>query len=102
MKAKRLIITSETDPSKDKLRVGLLEKCSGNDGIHARYLYESASELHTTFNIVMCFNDITGVDDDSGATLRRLILARFVKKAVENPLGPNQIKMKKNPPTQIL
>ena len=41
----------------------------------------------------MCFNDIPGVDDDSGATFRRLRLAWFAKKAVENPLGPNQIKM---------
>jgi len=43
----------------------------------------------------MCFNDIPGVDDDSGVTLRRLGLARFAKKAIENPVGPNQIKMDK-------
>jgi phage/plasmid-associated DNA primase len=52
MKGKRLIITSEAEPSKDKLRVGLLKECSGHDLIQARNLYMSASTFRPMFNII--------------------------------------------------
>jgi phage/plasmid-associated DNA primase len=41
MKGKRLIMTSETENSKENLRVGLLKKCSGHDRIQAKDLYKA-------------------------------------------------------------
>jgi phage/plasmid-associated DNA primase len=93
MKGKRLVITSETEASKDnKLRVGLLKKCSGHDQIQARDLYASASTFKPTVNIIMCFNEVPGVDDSSDGIARRLNLVQFLKKAVHNPTSANHIK----------
>jgi P4 family phage/plasmid primase-like protien len=93
MKGKRLIITSEAEASKDnKLRVGLLKKCTGHDKIQARDLYASAATFKPTANIVMCFNEIPGMEDSSDGTARRFNLIQFLKKAVHNPTNPNHIK----------
>jgi putative DNA primase/helicase len=93
MKGKRLIITSEAEALKDnKLRVGLLKKCTGLDKIQARDLYASAATYKPTANIVMCFNEIPGMKDSPNGTASRFNLIQFHKKAVHNPTNPNHIK----------
>jgi P4 family phage/plasmid primase-like protien len=85
MKGKRLVITSEAEPG-DKLRPGLLKQCAGNDSIQARDLYEKAGEFKCHANIILCFNEIPGVEDSSGAIARRLRVVRFKNKFVDKPV----------------
>ena len=46
-------------------------------------------------NIIKSFNEVPGVDDSSDGIKRRLLLTRFVKKAVDNPNPklPHEIKL---------
>eukprot|EP00873_Tetraselmis_striata_P009643 jgi/Tetstr1/429907/TSEL_019772.t1 len=84
LKGKRICIASEAEPG-DKLRAGLLKQCTGHDLIQARDLYKSATEFRCLANIVLCFNEIPGVDDSSGGIERRLDLIRHPYKFVDNP-----------------
>jgi phage/plasmid-associated DNA primase len=93
MKGKRLIITSETDNTKDYLRVGLLKKCSGHDRIQARDLYQTCDEFRCFANIILIFNDIPGIDASDGGLRRRIKLTQFLKKAVENPQLAHEIQI---------
>jgi P4 family phage/plasmid primase-like protien len=92
LKGRRVVIASEAE-SGDKLRAGLLKQCSGHDLIQARDLYKTADEFRCVANIILCFNEIPGVDDSSGGIERRLRLLRFRNKFMENPtaLGHRRI-----------
>lgn len=89
LKGRRICIASEAEPG-DKLRAGLLKQCTGHDLIQARDLYKSASEFRCMANIVLCFNEIPGVDDSSGGIERRLDLIRHPFKFVDNPTRPHE------------
>eukprot|EP00873_Tetraselmis_striata_P027955 jgi/Tetstr1/448219/TSEL_035507.t1 len=89
LKGKRICIASEAEPG-DKLRSGLLKQCTGHDLIQARDLYKSASEFRCLANIVLCFNEIPGVDDSSGGIERRLDLIRHPYKFVDTPSLPHE------------
>eukprot|EP00873_Tetraselmis_striata_P021731 jgi/Tetstr1/441995/TSEL_003145.t1 len=89
LKGKRVCIASEAEPG-DTLRAGLLKQCTGHDLIHARDLYKSASEFRCVANIVLCFNEIPGVDDSSGGIERRLDLIRYPFKFVDSPSLPHE------------
>ena len=93
MKGKRLIITSKTDSTKDYLRVGLLKRCSGQDRIQARHLYETGDEFRCFANIILIFNDVPGVDGSDGGLKCRIKFTRLLKKAVENPKLPHEIQL---------
>jgi P4 family phage/plasmid primase-like protien len=84
LKGKRLCISSEAEPG-DQLRIGLLKQCTGHDLVQARDLYKSASEFRCNANIVLCFNEVPGVDDPSGAIDRRLDMIHHPFKFVESP-----------------
>eukprot|EP00873_Tetraselmis_striata_P039780 jgi/Tetstr1/460044/TSEL_005364.t1 len=89
LKGKRICIASEAEPG-DTLRAGLLKQCTGHDLIQARDLYKSASEFRCVANIVLCFNEIPGVDDSSGGIERRLDLIRYPFKFVDSPSLPHE------------
>jgi putative DNA primase/helicase len=89
LKGKRICIASEAEPG-DKLRAGLLKQCTGHDLIQARDLYKSASEFRCHANIVLCFNEIPGVDDSSRGIERRLDLIKHPYKFVDNPIRAHE------------
>jgi hypothetical protein len=86
LEGKRIVMTSETEQvPNNKLKIGLLKNCTGNDMIQARCLYRKAGEFKCVANIFMSFNEVPGNDDNSGGLARRLEFVDFIKKYVDNP-----------------
>ena len=92
LRSKRLCITSEAEPGA-KLRAGLLKQCSGHDLVQARDMWQSAGEFRCNANIVLCFNEVPGVDDSSGGIARRLEMVRFSFKFVDRPAQTHEKKI---------
>ena len=85
-------MTSEGEPD-DILKVGLLKNATGHDRIQARDLCKTASEFRVKANLILCFNEIPGVDDINGGIAHRLALIKFLFNIVDNPSLPNEKKI---------
>jgi P4 family phage/plasmid primase-like protien len=102
LKGKRYAVMQE--PSKgDVINDGIMKQItSGEDVVQARGLYQSNSiSFIPAFKLVVCLNELMGIDGNSHGTWRRLRLVPFDALFTDNPvkddpLKPHQFLVDKN------
>ena len=91
------IITSNETNKNDKFNISLVKELTGNDTIYVRGLFEGGREIMPQFSIIFCCNHKpTGLDSDDDAIWRRMCVAEFSSRFVENPDPNNKFEFKRD------
>ena len=90
-KGKRFVVFQEPE-SDDKIHVGHMKELTGNDKISARALFKEPIEFYPQFKTILTCNKLPFIPSNDGGTWRRLRVAPFEMKFVNNPKEPHERK----------
>ena len=91
----RLCVISEAEAT-ETIQAGLMKTLTGEDSITTRRLYGSQFEFQPKFKLLFVCNSIPKISEDTLAVWRRVKVIDFPMHFVENPIGPNQLKINVN------
>jgi len=91
------------EPSKgDKINEGIMKEITGGDPIQGRALFKEAVTFIPQFKLVVCTNTLFEIKSNDDGTWRRIRVAEFMSKFMENPYNDLDKFPKENFPYQYL
>lgn len=90
-KGKRFAYLEESNEN-DKMNIGLLKEFTGGDKITARGLYAEPIDFKPQFKMLLLCNKLPKVPADDDGLWRRLEVAEFKSRFVDNPVEENEFK----------
>jgi len=90
------------EPSKgDKINEGIMKEITGGDPLQGRALFKEAVTFIPQFKLVVCTNTLFEIKSNDDGTWRRIRVAEFMSKFMENPYNDLDKFPKENFPYQF-